>query len=339
MKKFILCGEDGKADLVFMYAADMTPFPIHFAIDLEPDERLPGDDNKTFDSAGLAFERMFARRRDIERVTGAPVTYGWYVRMDHHVGGLYGDPLAIAERYKAELEEAARAGDEIGLHIHANERRADGGWRPNYVDEHVVFENIDASFALFKDFFGRPCRSARMGDVWTSKACMRRLAERGAVYDLTLESGRRPQRFADVYPNTDSKGWRPSMMGAPLAPFQPFKETAPDFWSVPLSSYPRSDFHNPRMALLSAFSAVTTGFRRRRARQMLRPQDYYAPETRKSWLNAALEEGAQPGFCFAVRNFGDAAQVEQFLDVLMDLARERPVKFCTPEDYVRLATG
>ncbi|MAW78755.1 MAG: hypothetical protein CMI63_00835 [Parvularcula sp.] len=317
----------------------MKPFPIHFAIDLEPDERLPDEANKSFDSAGVALERMLSLRSEIEAATGFPAAFGWYIRMDRHVTGLYGDAGVIAVRYKSLLDEAAQAGDEIGLHIHANERGPDGRWRANYADEEAVLRNVDDAFASFQEVFGRTCRSVRMGDMWTSKACLRRLYECGALYDLTLESGRRPRSFASVYPGTGSKGWRPSMVGAPLAPYQPDRKDMPGFWVAPLASYPRSDFHNPRMLLLSAYSGVATGFRRRRARQMLRPQDYYPRETRKAWIEAALAEGEQPGFCFAIRNFGDAAQIEQFLDVLMEIAKERPLKFCAPADYISLATA
>ena len=38
----------------------MTPIPIHFGIDLEPDESLPEIGNAPFDSIGVAFRDMFA---------------------------------------------------------------------------------------------------------------------------------------------------------------------------------------------------------------------------------------------------------------------------------------
>ena len=86
----------------------MKPFPIHFAIDLEPDERLPDEANKSFDSAGVALERMLSLRSEIEAATGFPAAFGWYIRMDRHVTGLYGDAGVIAVRYKSLLDEAAQ---------------------------------------------------------------------------------------------------------------------------------------------------------------------------------------------------------------------------------------
>jgi hypothetical protein len=317
----------------------MSPFPIHFAIDLEPDERLPGEDDKSFDSAGTALERMLSLRSEIEAATGAPVHFGWYVRMDRHIEALYGDPCAIAVRYKSLLNAAAHDGDEVGLHIHVMDRRDDGGWRANYADEKAVYENIRESFGAFRSFFGRQCISARMGDMWTSTAAMRQIARCGARYDVTLETGLRPQGLDALYPGTNSKGWRPSLLGAPLAPFQHYAVDGKKFWLLPLSSYPRNDFHHPGMWLVSAYSSLTTGFRRCRARKMLRPQGVYPPGAVKSALNAALKEGKQPGFCFAIRNFGAGDRVEAFLQALMEMAREKPVKFCTPEEYVRLVTA
>ncbi len=316
----------------------MSPFPIHFAIDLEPDERLPDDNNKAFDSAGMALERMLTLRGEIEAATGAPANFGWYVRMDRHIAALYGDPCAIALRYKSSLDEAARSGDEVGLHVHVMERRGDGAWRVNYADEKAVCENIEESFGAFRSVFGQQCVSARMGDMWTSKAAMRQIAGCGARYDVTLETGLRPQGLGALYPGTGSKGWRPSMLGAPMAPFRPYAGEE-DFWVLPLASYPRGDFDRPGMWLVSAYSAATTGFRRCRARKMLRPQGSYAPGEIKTALNAAMKEGRQPGFCFAIRNFGAGDQIEEFLAALMELARERPLKFCAPAEYVRLATA
>ncbi len=315
----------------------MNPFPIHFAIDLEPDKRLPEDSDKTFDNAGVALERMAIWRDRIEAVTGAPAQFGWYVRMDRHIGALYGDPCTIAKRYKPLLDEAARAGDEIGLHIHAIERRPGGGWRANYADEFAVCETVSESFANFKTVFGRNCISARMGDMWTSEACMRKIVECGARYDLSLETGRCPKAMAALYPGTGSKGWRPSMVGAPLTPFQPDEASEPGFWAVPLASHPRRDSPLLRVLVLSAYSAAATGFRRIRARKTLRPQEHYQPGELQASLNAAINEGKQPGFCLAIRNYDDAAQTDNFIEALLNFARERPVKFCAPAEYVRLA--
>lgn len=314
----------------------MSPFPIHFAIDLEPDERLPDAANKSCDSAGIALSRMSALRKRLEDATGMSAQFGWYVRMDRHIAGLYGDPSAIALRYKDQLDAASEAGDVVGLHIHCFEPLGDGRWRANYADQQLVTEIVDEGFDNFERVFQSPCEVARMGDMWTNENCMRQFAARGVRFDVSLESGLRPKHMSAHYPGTDSKGCRPSMLGAPFAPFQPFGSDENSMWALPLASSPRRDYLNPRMWLVSAYSSVTTGLRRSRARMMLRPQQTYAPGALRAAIDAALQEGKQPGFCVPIRNFGAAGAIEKFLDVLCDVARERPIKFCTPADYVRL---
>lgn len=320
----------------------MTPIPVHFAIDLEPDERLPGAHSQSFDSAGVALREIAARRAEFEDKTGARVSFGWYVRMDRHIAAVYGDACAIVEHYHQQLDARAREGDDIGLHIHSIERKKDGGWRANYADAALVDDTIEEAAAHFTEFFGRPCRSARMGDMWTGDHCMEKLASLGVRYDVTPESGLRPQAVAALYPGTDSIGARPSMLATPLAPFQPnLPHAAPgdDFWALPLSSYRRRDFANPGMWLVSAYSAFTTGFKRNRARDVLRPQTQYGPGELRRAIEALFAESETPCLCVASRNFGVPERIHHFLDVLCEIARERPIRFVGAADYVRMATG
>ena len=109
----------------------MSPFPIHFAIDLAPDERLPDAVNKSYDSAGIALTRMAALRKRLEDATCMSAQFGCYVRMDRHIAGVYGDPGAIALRYKDQLDAASEAGDVVGLHTHCFEPLGNGRWRAN----------------------------------------------------------------------------------------------------------------------------------------------------------------------------------------------------------------
>lgn len=314
----------------------MKPFPVHFAVDLEPDERLPSRADHSFDNADVALDRMATWRGRLAQATGAPVQFGWYVRMDKHIEALYGDPNAIALRYKSALGAAADYGDEIGLHIHCIDQTPDGRWRANYADPAVVAANIDESTANFRTVFGRSAKAARMGDMWMNDESRRRLAQHEIRYDLTLETGLRPQGIARLYPGTASKGWRRSMLGAPLAPFSSALPDRGEIWTLPLASTPRVDFHRPGMWLVSAYSSLTTGFRRNRARLMLRPHHPWSRESLRAALDRALNEGSQPGFCFAIRNYGAAAQVDLFLQTLCEIAEEKPLRFCAPEEYVQL---
>ncbi len=317
----------------------MRPIPVHFAIDLEPDKRLPVTSSNAIVSAGDAFREMASRRDELANITGAPAHFGWYVRMDRHMEAVYGDAGAIAARYRNQIEAAAAAGDEIGLHIHSIEQTKDGGWRANYADSALIDATIDEAAANFLNMFGRPARAARMGDMWTSTGCMEALASNGVRYDVTMEAGLRPQSISALYPNTNSRGHRPSMLSTPLAPYQPgIAGGLKDFWILPLSSFRRRDFLNPGMWLVSAYSAVTSGFQRNRARIVFRPQAEHTAENLRRALDETFAECETPSLCVAIRNFGVADRIHRFLDVLVEIAQRRPMRFVGPADYVRMAT-
>ncbi|GJL90816.1 hypothetical protein [Hyphococcus sp.] len=313
--------------------------PVHFALDLEPDERLPEIGAASFDNAGVALRAMMQMREKLQDKTGLTARFGWYVRMDRHIAELYGGADAITQRYQRELELAFEAGDEIGLHIHVAERDKRGCWRVNYADEKLVAETVDDAFDQFLSFFGRPCKAVRMGDMWISKSCMRHLARKGLLYDVSMETGLRSQQLKAHYPGTSSKGRRPSLVAAPLKPFQPFagEDEIGEMWALPLSSHPRNDYHWPGMWLNSANTMLATGFRRRRARDVLRPQANYSSKELEAAIDCAISEPGQPGLCVAVRNFGAASRIEAFFDILCKLTLRRKIQFCTPAEYVRLA--
>ncbi len=313
--------------------------PIHFAIDLEPDDRLPEAGAVSIDNAGVALSTMMRWRERLEHETGLPARFGWYVRMDAHIGALFGAADAIARRYQRELESVLESGDEVGLHIHSAEMDREGRWRVNYDDAGLISETVDQAFDEFSSFFGRPCRAARMGDMWTSLSCARHLATRGLRYDLSWESSLRAKHLKALYPGTTSKGRVPSMITSPLKPFLPFvgEPSAEHMWVLPLSSHRRRDYAHPGMWWSAANTTVATGFKRWRPRDVLRPQSDYSPKGLETAIQCALREPEQPGLCVAVRNFGAADRIERFFDILCGLAKRQKLQFCTPADYVRLS--
>ncbi len=325
----------------------MVLIPIHFATDIEPDETFPAPGMDSFDSAAFAFKDLFSRRAELEDATGAPVRFGWYVRMDPHVKALYGNSAVIAERYSRQFEEAALAGDEIGLHIHSFDRDKHGEWRANYTDHNLVEDAIETSVASFRAFFGRECRSARMGDMWTSSQCVAKLETLGVKYDITPESGLRPLRMAAHYPGTKSLGRRPSMLHVPSTPYQPdlanFRRPGVgqkrDIWIIPVTSGFRRDFNNPGMWLVSAYAAATSGFKNPRARMVVRPQMDHTPAALQDSLEAVMADNDPPCLCVAIRNFGVPERIHQFLDSLCEMARSRRMEFTTPAEYIRIASG
>lgn len=325
----------------------MVLIPIHFVTDIEPDESFPAPGKDSFDSAAFAFKDLFSRRAELEDATGAPVHFGWYVRMDPHVKALYGNSAVIAERYTRQFEDAALAGDEIGLHIHSVDRNEHGEWRANYADRNLVEDAIEESVASFRAFFGRECQSARMGDMWTSSRCVAKLETLGIKYDISPESGLRSLRMAAHYPGTKSLGRRPSMLHVPSTPYQPdpanFRRPDVDqkrrIWIIPLTSHLRRDFRNPGMWLISAYAAATSGFKNPRARMIVRPQTRYAPVELRNSIEAVFADNDPPCLCVAVRNFGMPERIRQFLDTLCDMAHSQDMQFTTPAEYVRTVSN
>ncbi len=93
--------------------------PVIFGVDVEPDPRLVNQGSPE-PLVGYELTQRYLRdlRPRIEAVTGAPVHYSWFLRIDAQMEP-YGSATWIPDRYGAHMEEIQRAGDEIGVHPHA----------------------------------------------------------------------------------------------------------------------------------------------------------------------------------------------------------------------------
>lgn len=321
----------------------MPTIPIHFATDLEPDEATPSIDKATFDNAGVSLREIQAKRHEIEDATGAKVNFGWYVRMDRQVETLFGNADAIAARNADLLEEAAQAGDEIGLHIHSLEQ-TQNGWRAHYGDPDVIDEIIEHSTHAYQQFFGKPCRSVRMGDIWTNTRCVQKLNAVGIQFDLSAESGMRARKLSDSYPNSNSTGWRPSMLHIDNLPYQPDPQQFSkiggddklDMWMIPLTAYRRHDVHNPRYWALSALAAATSGMKNWHVHKVIRPQEEVELVELNNALREIFDQHTPPSLCVAARNFGAADRIQRFLKTICNHAKHREIRFVTPADYVQM---
>ncbi|MEQ8178934.1 MAG: hypothetical protein RIC52_08225 [Amphiplicatus sp.] len=323
--------------------------PVHLAIDLEPDERLPalglGTGAGGLEAAGRALEAMARWRGRLEDATGAPVRFGWYLRLDRHIAAVFGDPLALARRHERALGQAMAAGDEIGLHVHCGEPSARGGWRINYADAALVDDTIDEAAAAFARCFGRPARAARMGDMFASARTLAKFAALGVEVDLSLEQGLRAASMRRDYPGTDSLGARPSLLAVPPRPYRPsarnFRKPAEGesgslgLWAAPLASYPAREVADPRVWALSALSATVAGFNSARARRVIRPQSERTQADLDHALACALDRAPGANLCTAIRNFRYEDRIERFLGALA--ARGPALRFVAPGEFVRLA--
>jgi hypothetical protein len=172
--------------------------PIILAIDVEPDNRHdpPGSG---VDITGLrrTIDVLSALRPRLEAATEGPVVLTWFVRMDPQVAAQGNAPDALLAAAPDLVDAIEAAGDVIGLHTHAG--RWDPGrrsWLADHADERWIDHCLDSGFEAFAARLGRPCREHRFGDRFSSPAVYRRLANLGAVVDLTPEPGQPSVRRA-----------------------------------------------------------------------------------------------------------------------------------------------
>lgn len=166
-----------------------TNIPVMIVIDVEPDGRMiPHDQTLPWKGYEGCFE-YFSKMRDLlNRVTGQPVNFGWYYRVDPQVEEVYGDPAWALTHYKPILDSLMTAGDDIGLHPHAyrwvDDRK---GWVVDHGDQAWVNHCVRMSFKYYEKVLGRGCESFRFGERWMNTETMNLVRELGARYDLTLE--------------------------------------------------------------------------------------------------------------------------------------------------------
>jgi hypothetical protein len=304
-----------------------APIPVILAIDIEPDERLC-DPARPRPWSG--FERclpVFASLRErLSRVTGAPVRFSWFVRMDPQVEVTYGTSLFVAERYGRELARLVAAGDELGLHVHA--------WHwseplrifvSDLGDAAWVAHCVRSSFAAFETAFGRPCRSFRFGDRWHDSSQLPLLRELGVVVDLTLEPGR--PAVTGLSARERSTGMIPATLGAPAHPYRPghawLSEGSSEGegpWMLPLTTGRPSPLATEVLSL--GYSLRPRAFRSIARRALRAPRPYLAGAVRSDLPGTP----DMPSF---MRN----------MEWLASHPERRRFRFTPPEEALALLTG
>jgi hypothetical protein len=219
-----------------------TRIPILICIDVEPNERkvdpLVAADWTGFEKSCEFFNELRPR---LEVATGSPVHFSWFLRMDPQVAQTYGSPHWVVNRYPRLIEELAAAGDEIGLHSHANKwDESLQNWFADYGNQEWIDHCLHSSFEAFQTSLDRECKSFRFGDHWMNNQTIDLLENLGVRFDLTAEFG----APATQMPGEIFTGAYPDYTRIPQVPYHPRKDDFTkrgfwqkrDLWIIPISA-------------------------------------------------------------------------------------------------------
>jgi peptidoglycan/xylan/chitin deacetylase (PgdA/CDA1 family) len=216
-----------------------TKIPALVCVDVEPDTRRPDLNSR---DGWKGFEESLRLFEELRHSAGVETLFNWFLRMDPQVELAYGSAVWAAERYGAQIERLRGAGDEVGLHTHAW-RRVGGAWVADHGDQAWVSHCVRVSFDAYERAFGRACLSFRFGDRWMNDETFGLVESLGALYELTLEPGRRPP--ASVPRDGDCTGRFPDYAKVPREPYRPARgdfrtrrgaRAERDVWVIPVST-------------------------------------------------------------------------------------------------------
>ena len=175
-------------------AGRLAPAPVVvLCFDVEPDDRvLDRGDPGPWPSFEEVARRAGPLRRRLTALSGRPASFSWFVRMDPQVREVWGCAGWGARRYRSELAELERLGDDVGLHTHVWRWDADQGeW---LIDFHPDWGLRCLSVALeaFEAELGRPTVVHRAGDRAMNGAMLGRHRGVRFVAATAVAPGTRP---------------------------------------------------------------------------------------------------------------------------------------------------
>ena len=187
----------------------MREVPVVLCVDVEPDGRripVPGPTSWTgFDVFAAAAPEL---RDELAAASGRPANLAWFLRMDPQVEVAYGSPCWVHERYGAELDALAAAGDELGIHSH-NWHWDGVEWSSHQGDPAWIAHCTRTSLEAYEACFGRPAPSYRGGDRYFDAAVFAQLRASGVGVDLSIEPG--VPRVRGLEPSEPATGWIPAV--------------------------------------------------------------------------------------------------------------------------------
>ncbi len=331
-----------------------SKIPVIFCIDVEPDQRQV---RRHSPEPWLGYERMqrylSELRPRIEEISGAPVHYAWFFRMDPQVAAAYGSASWAIDRYPRFIEEIERQGDELGIHVHSYRWvEAEQVWIQDFADQHWIDHCVESSLEAFARAVGRRCLAFRFGSFWVNTESVNLVERMGVRFDLTVEPGRLPIEVSlpASLSGAPGTGSLPDLRRVPRAPYvpsesdfrRPLRSGSRSICMIPLTSGSLRLGFRPRAYLRRL---VDNGFRYRRQDTPLSMwRRWKAPNTFSQMLDGALAAQARPYLAFAIEVAGTGVRPEIFEAVdhclsalLAHPARSRFV-FSTPQEAVRILT-
>ena len=158
------------------------------------------------------------------------IKFTFYLRLDRHMGNMWGSPDYIFRKYGKEITTLKERGHEIGWHPHIY-GKIEGQWKQNT----NVSEVIDELKHLIPLAHGYGLKTVRMGWGFHSNETMRLLADSGFLSDSSAMP--RPKyEWEETY-----KDWTTS----PDVPYWPSVSDyrIPDRFALPIMEIPMSVIH------------------------------------------------------------------------------------------------
>ena len=204
--------------------AEVTRIPVMLCIDIEPDEfSVEPHTCKPWHGYELTHAYFRDWRAALQQVSGRDVHFNWFIRMDPQVELAHGNAAWCAERYASFLTECIEAGDELGIHVHTYRWcEAAGGWLDDHGQQDWVSECLQTAVDGYRRCFGKPARSLRFGNYWSSTHAINQAEALGLTFDLTVEPGLPPNSFDPRKP--PHSGPLPDYYHVPREPYAPSRQ-------------------------------------------------------------------------------------------------------------------
>jgi hypothetical protein len=104
----------------------------------------------------------------------------WFMRIDDHIGEVYGESDYIFKRHKEKIEWLNSKGHEIGFHFHSYVNKQ-GKWEQNK-DQKSILEELNRAVMLAKSY---NLKGVRMGWAYQTNATIKLLNDAGFLYDAS----------------------------------------------------------------------------------------------------------------------------------------------------------